>query len=148
MAAFGSRLPGLKHILTTRSARKSSSISTRFLPPAWKQSRGVGTCCWVRREPPKDGDSYAYPAPNGSSDAQPTPKEAYFDQNLREFLRPYEAVRRSSDPEGTLMSFLESTYSAAADRGGWNRNALDCPIGEPLRPRPSNTGKRRRQFPT
>jgi Family of unknown function (DUF5996) len=80
--------------------------------------------------------SYAYPAPNGFSDAQPTPKEAYFDQKLGEFLLPYEAVRQSSEPEAMLMSFLESTYSAAADLGGWDRDALECPIGEPRRPRP------------
>ena|ERR1700758_1658397 len=41
MAAFGSRLPGLKCvILTTRSARKSSPISTRFLPPGMEPNQG------------------------------------------------------------------------------------------------------------
>lgn len=84
--------------------------------------------------------SYAYPAPNSFSEAQPTPQEAYFDQNLREFLLPYEAARRSSDPEGTLITFLKSTYSAAAELGGWDREALECPIGEPRRPRPLSTG--------
>ncbi|MFL6838538.1 MAG: hypothetical protein ACJ8FZ_14745 [Bradyrhizobium sp.] len=34
------------------------------------------------------------------------------------------------------MSFLESTYRAAADVGRWDRAALECPIGHPLRPRP------------
>jgi hypothetical protein len=82
--------------------------------------------------------SYAYPAPNGFSDAQPNPKEAYFDLNLREFLLPYEVVQKSSDPEANLMGFLESTYRAAADLGGWDRDALECPMGEPLRPRPLN----------
>jgi hypothetical protein len=83
--------------------------------------------------------SYAYPAPKGFNEAQPSPKEAYFDQNLGEFLLPYEVVRKSSDPDTTLMSFLESTYRAAADLGGWDRRALECPIGEPRRPRPLNT---------
>jgi hypothetical protein len=83
--------------------------------------------------------SYAYPVPKGFSDVQPTPEEAYFDQRLGEFLLPYEVVRKSSDPEETLMSFLESTYIAAAALGGWDRDALECPIGEPRRPRPLNT---------
>jgi hypothetical protein len=83
--------------------------------------------------------SYAYPAPKGFSDAQPTPKEAYFDQRLCEFLLPYEALRKSSDPETTLMVFLASTYDAAADLGGWDPKALECPIGEPRRPRPLKT---------
>lgn len=85
---------------------------------------------------------YAYPGPKGFNDVQPTPKEAYFDQTLGEFLLPYEAVRKSSDPEAMLIAFLESTYNAAADLGGWDREALECPIGEPLRPRPL-TGERK-----
>jgi hypothetical protein len=80
--------------------------------------------------------SYAYPAPKGFADAQVEPTGAYFDQKLQEFLLPYEIVLKSTDPEHTLMAFLESTYRAAADLGGWNRDALECPIGQPLRPRP------------
>jgi hypothetical protein len=82
--------------------------------------------------------SYAYPAPNGFNEAKPSTKEAYFDQRLGEFLLPYEAVQKSSDPETTLMAFLQSTYDAAADLGGWDREALECPIREPRRPRPLN----------
>ena len=89
--------------------------------------------------------SYAYPPPEGFSEALPSPKEAYFNQGLGEFLLPYEAVRKSSDPETTLMSFLESTYNAAADLGGWDRDAFECPIGEPLRPRPLSTRNLRSQ---
>jgi hypothetical protein len=33
------------------------------------------------------------------------------------------------------MDFLEHTYRAAADLGGWDRSALEAPVGEPLRPR-------------
>jgi hypothetical protein len=80
--------------------------------------------------------SYAYPAPNGFADAPPGPAGAYFDQKLGEFLLPYDTVRKSPDPQATLLAFLQSTYQAAADRGGWDRAALECPMGEPLRPRP------------
>ncbi len=80
--------------------------------------------------------SYAYPAPAGFAETQPTPAGAYFDQALGEFLLPYEVVRASVDPEATLMAFLEGTYRAAAGLGGWDRPALEAPIGEPLRPRP------------
>jgi hypothetical protein len=79
---------------------------------------------------------YAYPAPNGFADAPPGPEGAYFDRTLGEFLLPYDAVRQSADPEAMLLAFLESTYRAAADLGGWDRAALECPMGEPLRPRP------------
>jgi hypothetical protein len=39
----------------------------------------------------------------------------------------------------TLMAFLESTIWAAADLGGWDRKALEPPMGEPRRPRPLNS---------
>jgi hypothetical protein len=80
--------------------------------------------------------SYAYPAPAGFADAPVAPREAHWDKALGEFLLPYEAVRRSADPEATLLAFLESTYRAAADLGGWDRAALECAPGEPRRPRP------------
>jgi len=79
--------------------------------------------------------SYAYPAPKGFAEAQVAPTGAYFDRSLGEFLLPYEVARESTDPESTLMAFLESTYQAAADLGGWDRDALDCPTGQPRRPR-------------
>jgi hypothetical protein len=80
--------------------------------------------------------SYAYPAPDGFANAHPAPDAAYFDKKLGEFVLPYDAVRRSSDPEAALMSFLDSTYQAAADLGHWDRAALECPPGVPGRPRP------------
>jgi hypothetical protein len=43
---------------------------------------------------------------------------------------PYDAVRKSADPETALMEFLQSTYDAAADLGKWDRAALDCALGE------------------
>lgn len=79
--------------------------------------------------------SYAYPAAAGFRDRKAQPAEARFDDGLGEFLLPYEAVRRSADPERVLMSFLESTYEAAADTGGWPRSALECEPGRPRIPR-------------
>ena len=80
--------------------------------------------------------SYAYPAPEGFAQARVAPDAAYFDQGLGEFLLPYEAVRIAGDPEALLLSFLESTYRAAADLGGWDRATLECASGVPRRPRP------------
>jgi hypothetical protein len=80
--------------------------------------------------------SYAYPAPKGFADVKPRPDGAYFDADLGEFLLPYDVVRASADPAATLLAFLETTYDAAADLGHWDRHALECPRGEPLRPRP------------
>lgn len=80
--------------------------------------------------------SYAYPTPAGFAAARVEPAEAFYDERLGEFLLPYDAVRGSEDPEGALTAFLQSTYRAAADLGAWDRQALECPLGEPRRPRP------------
>nr|MBO2512743.1 hypothetical protein [Gammaproteobacteria bacterium] len=80
--------------------------------------------------------SYAYPEPAGFKTARVEPAEAFYADALGEFVLRYDAVREASDPDAQLMSFLESTYRAAAELGGWDRAALECPIGTPLRPRP------------
>ena len=53
------------------------------------------------------------------------PAEAYFHQDLREFVLPYDAVRTAPDPEAALMAFLTTTYAAAADLGRWDRAAFE-----------------------
>ncbi len=79
--------------------------------------------------------SYAYPTPDGFADYRTEPAEARFDEKLGEFLLPYAAVRASDDPGATLMSFLQSTYEAAAKTGDWDRSALECELGKPRVPR-------------
>jgi hypothetical protein len=80
--------------------------------------------------------SYAYPAPPGFAAAQVSPAAARHDPALGEFILPYEAVRGAADPDAALVSFLQSTYEAAAILAHWNRDALECGLGTPRRPRP------------
>ncbi|WP_136620210.1 MULTISPECIES: DUF5996 family protein [Mesorhizobium] len=79
--------------------------------------------------------SYAYPSPEGFASAMVEPRQAFFSKELGEFLLPYEAIRRAQDPEAMLTAFLQSTYEAAAELGKWDREALECPVGVPCRPR-------------
>lgn len=79
--------------------------------------------------------AYAYPAPPGFDKATVQPAEARWDAALGEFLLPYEVVRTAADPDAVLSAFLESTYEAAADLGGWDRAALECEEGRPRHPR-------------
>jgi len=79
--------------------------------------------------------SYAYPMPPGFAQATIEPVEAVWSADLGEWLLPYDAVRTAVDPEAALSRFLETTYRAAADLGGWDRN-LECGVGVPGRPRP------------
>ena len=69
--------------------------------------------------------SYAYPAPEGFAEATVQPSAAIWNTTLREFVLPYEAVRISAAPNEMLMSFLQSTYEAAATLANWDRHALE-----------------------
>ena len=59
------------------------------------------------------------------------PKAAFFSEALGEFILPYEAVRTAAQPEQALLEFLQSTYEAAANAAKWDRDALECPLGQP-----------------
>ncbi len=52
--------------------------------------------------------SYAYPEPPGYRENRIAPAIAAFDVSFAEFVLPYEAVRSSPDPDGTLLGFLQA----------------------------------------
>jgi len=70
---------------------------------------------------------YAYCAPEPAEfrNAPVRPAAASYHSQLGEFLLPYDAVRRASDPRTALMEFLASSYEAASSLGGWDRAALE-----------------------
>src|SRR5262249_35543001 len=69
--------------------------------------------------------AYAYPEPPGCRDAPIQPPPAIYHADLREWVLPYEAVRKASDSDRMLMAFLQCTYETAAGFGGWNRAELE-----------------------
>lgn len=69
--------------------------------------------------------AYAYPAPEGFGEAAVAPGEAFWSDDLGQFLLPYEAVRAMPDPDAAVHAFFRSTYEAAADLGGWDRARLE-----------------------
>lgn len=71
--------------------------------------------------------SYAYPEPPGFSAAPLRTPGAFYDEQLKEFVLPYDAIRQAAAPDRALMGFLEETYAAAADGAGWDRAALERP---------------------
>jgi hypothetical protein len=73
--------------------------------------------------------------PDGFKTRTVQPEAAFFSESLGEFLLPYDAVRAAPDPVAALLTFLQSSYEAAANAGGWERAALDCPPGIPGIPR-------------
>ena len=74
--------------------------------------------------------AYTYPGPAGYAARPVRPEGAYYHQEMREFVLPYDVVRRASAPDDLLLDFVQSTYDAAADCGQWDRAALDRPRAE------------------
>jgi hypothetical protein len=75
--------------------------------------------------------SYAYPEPAGFRTAPVRPDAAFFSEALGEFVLPYDAVRTAAQPDQALLEFLQSTYEAAANCAKWDRDALECALGQP-----------------
>ncbi len=73
--------------------------------------------------------AYAYPTPDGFSEAEVKPDAAFWHKGLGEFVLPYEVVQLSADPDEMLHEFFQSTYEAAADLASWDRANLERPRG-------------------
>lgn len=71
--------------------------------------------------------TYAAPEPDGFKTASVGPEKAFYSP-LGEFLLMYEDVRKSAQPEKTLLEFLQSTYEVGANLGRWPRAELEKSI--------------------
>jgi hypothetical protein len=69
--------------------------------------------------------AYAYPEPQGFKEYPVRPKDGFYNSDMGEFILPYNAVRRADNPDEALLEFLQNTYEAAANRGNWDRAALE-----------------------
>jgi len=69
--------------------------------------------------------SYTAPEPAVLSDQKIKPAAGFYSQDMKEFLLPYDAVRKSPSPEEALMDFCQSTYEAGANLARWDRKALE-----------------------
>jgi hypothetical protein len=68
--------------------------------------------------------SYAAPTPEGLNKTV-LRGLGTFNQQMGEFLLDYSEVREQSDPVKVVMTFLQETYSAAANLVKWDRASLD-----------------------
>jgi len=71
--------------------------------------------------------SYTVPEPAGLPGHPVGPVAAFFSPTMKEFLLPYDDVRRSPDPVGAILEFAQSTYDAGATLAGWDRKTLAYP---------------------
>jgi hypothetical protein len=69
--------------------------------------------------------AYAYPEPAGYADYRVGPDAAQYNDQLGEFVLPYEEVRAADEPDRALLQFLQDTYAAAADLAHWDRAMLE-----------------------
>jgi len=71
--------------------------------------------------------SYTVPEPAGLASARVQPDAAFFSDAMKEFLLPYDDVRRASDPAQAILDFAQSTYDAGSTLAGWDRDGLAYP---------------------
>ncbi len=69
--------------------------------------------------------AYAAPEPPGFKEAPIRPAAAFYSAEFSNFLLSYDEVRKTPDPRGVVLDFLQSTYEAAATLGRWNREELE-----------------------
>ncbi len=95
-------------------------------------SHEVSSCGYWPGAPGEEGTfyAYAYPGTAGYRATEVSPEGARWDDELGEFVLPYEFVRTAADPDATLLEFFQSAYEAAADTARWDRAALERPIGD------------------
>jgi hypothetical protein len=79
--------------------------------------------------PGPDGEgvlySYAYPEPDGFREWPVGPAGASYNEELGEFVLPYELARTAPNPDAAILEFFQSTYVAAAERANWDRAQLE-----------------------
>lgn len=69
--------------------------------------------------------SYCYPTPPAFGEQRVQPEDVFYSTEMGEFFLPYDVVRKSVNPEETLLQFMQTTYEAAANTLGWDRNKLE-----------------------
>ena len=74
--------------------------------------------------------SFTHPQPAGIENARINPSGSRWDSTLGEFIFDYDELRKSSDPDGDLLSFFQSAYEAGAERAGWERSLMGT--GKPV----------------
>jgi hypothetical protein len=71
--------------------------------------------------------SYTVPEPTGLAASPVRPGAASWSPTLKEFVLPYDDVRRAADPAAAILEFAQSSYDAGSTLANWNREALAYP---------------------
>jgi hypothetical protein len=68
--------------------------------------------------------SYIYPTPESFADQMVLPEQAYFSQEMGEFVLHYSDIQKARSPERELYDFLVTTYNAAAKTAHWEEGLV------------------------
>jgi hypothetical protein len=113
----GRPAPPIDADAVTQEAYSQELISFGF----WAGDDNVGDAAYY---------SYTSPEPDGLRD-QPLALGDWIESGTGSLaILPYEVVRISPDPRGTLLAFLQSAYEAGARLAGWETRAFEsswCP---------------------
>src|ERR1700687_1421525 len=74
---------------------------------------------------------YAYPEPAGFRATPVRPDAAFFSEALGEVILPYEGVRTAAPADSALLGFLPTPYEPAPSAAKWDREVLECALGQP-----------------
>lgn len=74
--------------------------------------------------------SFTYPQPNEIEKSKIKPDAARWDATLGLFILDYDDVRKSKNPDETLLLFLESTYQVGSELAGWDAKLIGS--GKPV----------------
>jgi hypothetical protein len=113
----GKRAPPREGSVIERYAYDEETISLGFWPgDPWSPS-GADAAFYA----------YAIPEPGGFRRERVRPDAAAYSDTLKEFLLPYDRVRREADPARAILDFAQSTYDAGASLAGWPKESLAYP---------------------
>jgi hypothetical protein len=76
------------------------------------------------RGPAPNFFGYAAPPPPGIEKESVRPAAAHWDPAIKEFLLPYDDVRKAASPRRSILEFCESVYEAGARLGRWPESLL------------------------
>ena len=70
--------------------------------------------------------AYAFPEPDGfSTSNEIRPQSAFYNPPTKGYILKYEDVRKSANPDKTVLDFFETTYEVASTLGSWDRKSLE-----------------------
>jgi hypothetical protein len=75
--------------------------------------------------------AYAYPAPEGLSDATLEPATAHWDAKLGEFILDWDDIRELPDPHGAALDFAQSAVRHGCQACGWDPQLAASAEGVP-----------------